>query len=420
MSRPLTKTLLLAATGAFLVGVWWYFGDEQTQESGKQTAHGPAAQEVSAEAAGAAPAVMAVAPESGESAAATPPVKVRRITVPPQDRGFTARVEALSAYLDELHATLATGGEGRARVLQHLDALARALRYSDPDAVQAAISAFLESGRDAATGWPFRVGDDGHVVHHPTLRSFLLDQMGRISAVRARSLEHLVFDAWRHPAEWAVALRNEGWAAGGESRGELSTSSAQDLRDRWHQLMDHAPWLERPDPALLASFDVPVFAGADAEVITRLAALTDPVHGPALNHAAWLALDRLAARDPAVVLPVLRDHPVMREERPATLGSLVARADPRDPAQVAFVEGFLSDPSIPPKARERFLQQYPQQMQVAGPTLLTDPIIQKQSETFTQRRAALGHLDRWAQDPEMAPLQGELNRARERLEPDLF
>ena len=62
-----------------------------------------------------------------------------------------------------------------------LAALREALARAEPHVAIAAIRQFLASGQDASTGLRFKLGDDHALDGAPTMRTFLMDQLGAIS-----------------------------------------------------------------------------------------------------------------------------------------------------------------------------------------------------------------------------------------------
>src|SRR5829696_8400701 len=91
----------------------------------------------------------------------------------------TARVEAWPSRLNELPQRFAAG-TSKSDASGVLAEMAKALQAAPHAEAVAALIALLDSGADAATGLLFKIGSRGDLAGAPTLRVWMLDQLGRL------------------------------------------------------------------------------------------------------------------------------------------------------------------------------------------------------------------------------------------------
>ena len=80
-----------------------------------------------------------------------------------------------------------------------LNALRETLRQADGHVAIAAIRQFLDGGQDAATGLKFKLGEGHTLDEAPSMRTFMMDELGSISQeVGATDAAEVARDHARH------------------------------------------------------------------------------------------------------------------------------------------------------------------------------------------------------------------------------
>ena len=200
------------------------------------------------------------------------------------------------------------------------------------------IRKFLDSKADAPTHLEFAIGPGGLLADAPTFRTFLLDELARIDRADAADYSKTILQSKDSPDEWAVALRNLAW-------GDTSTDGRQLLEQKTEEMLQDTSWQESPSTGFLEAFDTAVYLGGTS-LLPTLTSLLQQSNNPALTHASFLALDRLAINDPQTTLSALLADPAALNGHEATRADYFARADVSDPAQRQLVENYLLDPQI--------------------------------------------------------------------------
>ena len=134
-----------------------------------------------------------------------------------------------------------------------------------------------------------------------------------------------------------------------------------------------------------------------------------------MNHAAFLALDRLAAREPASVLSALLETPDLLAGREASRAGMFARADVQDPAQRALLERYLLDPAHAAAELDTFAGVYPNANAFLSANLLTTAPTMNRDIILRHDTAALAVVEGWISDPRFAQVRPQLERMRARL-----
>ena len=149
-----------------------------------------------------------------------------------------------------------------------LAALRTTLHQAEPAAAVAAMRQFLAGREDAATGLGFKVGPNGVLVDAPTLRTFMMDQLGIISGqaglADAAEAGRETLGAMTSSDEWALAMRNVAWADPSGSKAFLA--------GKVREMIAYTPWQQQPSPGFLEAFDVAAYTG-DASLFNDLAPL---------------------------------------------------------------------------------------------------------------------------------------------------
>lgn len=300
---------------------------------------------------------------------------------------------------------------------QARDLLARLRAELDAAGLAGAVAAiveFLRGGEDAATTLAFEIEDGGALASAPSLRTFLLDQLGRLDPLAAASFSREFLAAppasETVPAESSLALRNLAWG----SPGPLAADDRILFDTRAAALLQNSAWAATPDAGFLEGFDAAVFSG-DPGLVAPLAALVADSSAPATRHAARLALDRLALSGDAGLIAAIAADPDL-SARPGLRAGLLARADVTDAAQRSTIETYLRDPAVTAAEKSTFVTTFPLRSLTDGPRLITAPRDRTGADLMTADRAALVVMREWTADPALAPLHPQLSATITRLE----
>ena len=261
---------------------------------------------------------------------------------------------------------------------------------------------------DAPIGQGFKIGAKGFLNEAPTLRTFLLDYLGQIDPVAAAEYARVILSSKDSPDEWAVALRNL-------ATGDPSVGGRALLQQKAGELLQYGPWQQNPSTGYLEAFDVAVFLGGTSLVpaLTELVRMQD---NPAVAHAAYLALDRLAITEPAALLGALEADSNLMQGREQTRADYFARADVRDPQQRQVLESYLLDPRTSPQELQQFGGVFPNANFMVSQNLLTPTPTPDHAALTSRDAASLQAVQAWLADPRFASLQGQLQRVEQRLE----
>ncbi len=264
---------------------------------------------------------------------------------------------------------------------------------TDPQALAQALRRLLESGQDAPTGLGFRVGNHGFLADWPTLRVFLLDVLAASDPEMALQIAREILADARSAEEYAIALRSL-------TRPGLGRAPDAELLDRFDHLLTRPEW--QSSPGFAETFDLPRYLGTP-DAARHLAASTGN------DKLRSMALHEFAAERPAAVIEALKESTLPRAD-------LMARADPQDPAQLAAVDAYLRDPSLPHEDAVSFLKTFPLRSATTGYRLYG-----KTPAPYTFERIAAGDrqaaalAETWAADPALAPYHAEINALKTRL-----
>jgi hypothetical protein len=313
----------------------------------------------------------------------------------------------LDARLRAAVADLANGSDAAKRK-QALALLKQTLASSPTREASAGIRRFLDSKVDAPTRQGFKIGAKGFLSEAPTLRTFLLDYLGQIDPAAAAEYARVILAGKDSPDEWAVALRTL-------ATGDTSADGRALLQQKAGELLQYGPWQQNPSTGYLEAFDVAVYLGGTSLVpaLTGLVRLQD---NPAVAHAAYLALDRLAINEPAALLGALEADPSLMQGREQTRADYFARADVRDPQQRQVLESYLLDPQRSAAELAQFVGVFPNGNYMISQNLLTPTPTPDHAALVSRDAASLQAVQAWLADPRFANLQGQLQRVQQRLE----
>ncbi len=251
---------------------------------------------------------------------------------------------------------------------QALAALRSALAGADPKVALAAIRQFLQTGQDGKTGLRFKVGEGGVLAEAPTLRTFLLDQLGTLSTEAktsdAADVAQEILGSKTSADEWALALRNIAWADPNGSKTLLAAKA--------REMIGYQPWQQNPSGGYLEAFDVAAYSG-DASLVGDLAPLAKTA--TPLQRAAEIALERLSALAPAQVSSYLNANPGVLADLPLLRADYMGNVDLSDPAQEAQAEAYLRRSDVTEAEKEKFLARLATPAGFVSNNLLTPPDI---------------------------------------------
>ena len=231
------------------------------------------------------------------------------------------------------------------------------------NAAVAAIRQLLDSKMDASTHLGFKVASNGFLAEAPSLRAFLLDELGRLNPAAAAEYSKVILTSMDSADEWAVALRNL-------ARGDTSADGRALLEQKTGEMLQFEPWQQNPSAGYLESFDVAVYLGGTS-LIPTLSNLVRSQDNPALAHASFLAMDRLTINDPATTLAALQADPDLMQGRESTRADYFSRANVNDPQQRQILENYLLNPQTTPAEIDTFAGIFPNANFMVSQNLLT-------------------------------------------------
>jgi hypothetical protein len=272
----------------------------------------------------------------------------------------------------------------------------------------AAIRRFLDSKTDAPTRQGFKIGAKGFLNEAPSLRTFLMDYLGQIDPIAGADYARVILSSKDSPDEWAVALRNL-------ATGDPSTGGRELLQQKAAEMLQYGAWQQNPSTGYLEAFDVAVYLGGTG-LVPALTELVRKQDNPAVAHAAYLALDRLAITEPAALLGALAADPNLMQGRQQTRANYFARADVRDPQQRQVLEGYLLDARTSPQELQQFAGLFPNANFMVSQNLLTPTPTPDHAALIGRDSASLQVVQDWLADPRFASLQRPLQRVQQRLQ----
>jgi hypothetical protein len=316
-------------------------------------------------------------------------------------------------------------GEQLATLQDSIDAqcevLKRLLLDMPEDEATDGILRYLRTNEDTPTSLPFAVDEGGTLAQAPTLRTLLLDVLGRTGPEESVTFANRIFEQSNSPDEWALALRNLGWH-------DLDDENRPLMLTRFQQMLANKDWVQSPTEGFLESLDISVHLGFEV-TSDWVAALVsprqiDPGANPTtpppppdpVTHAATLALHRMAINDPAPMMDRLSHDPDYLQQAAGYRASLIARADIRDPVQANALTAYLTSASVSPQEHRAFLAEFPNRNGILTHALVsTLPPHLEFDQNLAIDRAALALVDQWIQNKPNPALDDALQQTRERL-----
>ncbi len=290
---------------------------------------------------------------------------------------------------------------------QRLAELSQWLATLPPKEAVAAIRQFLDSKANAPTGQGFKITANGALSSAPTLRVFLLDQLGRLDPSSSSDYSKVILSSMDSPDEWAVALRNLAW-------GDTTDEGRALLEQKTSEMLQYRPWQQNPSAGFLEAFDVAVYLGGTS-LIPTLTDLVQQQDNPAVAHASYLALDRLVINNPTAALAALLADPDLIQGREATRANYFARADVGNPQQRQILENYLLNPQISPAEINTFAGLFPNANYMISPNLLTQTQTLNHDALVSRDAASLSVVQQWLADPRFAQLRPSLEKTEVRL-----
>jgi hypothetical protein len=263
----------------------------------------------------------------------------------------------------------------------------------------------LTVGTDAPTRLGFTLSNDGLLTGAPTLRVFLLDLLERLDRDAAADMAKTILATPGSADEWAISLRSLA-----RGRPEETDLLAWKLRELFH----NEAWRTSPSSGWLEAFDVAVYLGGNG-FVPDLSELMRPANGLTLNHAAYLALDRLVSREPVKVLADLLETPDLLVGREASRAGMFARAELQDPNQRMLLERYMLDPARTAAELDAFAGVYPNANGFVSANLLTTTSASNLEGSRQHDFVALAVVEGWIGDPRFARVRPQLERMRARL-----
>lgn len=274
-----------------------------------------------------------------------------------------AAAEAIRSALAALKAGLSPEQAAR-----RLARLREALLGLPEQAAAAAIVEFLNGGSDAPSGLPFRVGPDGVLQSATSLRTMLIDLLPTLDPGASVDVAREIIAARQSQDEYAMALRNLAW-------NDLDGDMAGELAAGFSTMLGMEPWRAAPADAFHEAFDIAVEIG-DVGMAGQLAQLvgdagSSALHYPATERAAFMALDRIALRDPSVLVQAFERDPAFLCHAPRQRAALMSRLDPRQPEQQALLLRYLDMPGNREDELAYFGRLFPNANYIKGYRLVT-------------------------------------------------
>jgi hypothetical protein len=297
-------------------------------------------------------------------------------------------------------AQKASGPETIAELRTTLDPLPKA------EAV-AWILRMLDSGRDAVTGQPFRIGSGGSLTEAPTLRVWLLDRLGQLDPTSAAKYSQRIYERLGSADEWAIALRND-W------RVAVQTGGMASVRNRVLELLDNPGWAADPSIGFLEAFDVAV-ATLSWEAVPRFERWLTSGESRPLQKAAWLALDRLAIESPTDFTTQLNLNPGWLATQPSIRAGLMARANIAIETDRLAMEAYLRRGDLSEVEGQRFFELYPNVSGSVSQNLVTIARLVSLSEVAHRDQRALQGVRDWLERADFSRWHSNLKQAEARL-----
>ena len=168
----------------------------------------------------------------------------------------------------------------RAAALALLGDLRDLLEELSPEEAHHFVASYFASDKDALLPLPFQIAKGGQLETAPTIRTALLDHLGKVNPKAAEQLSKDLLTTPTHPDEWALALRNVA---------RIPDSDHDFLRYKTEELIQNPTWQAKPSIGYLNAFDVLAYTRS-TESTPLLANLVKNKDRQDLAHASFLTL----------------------------------------------------------------------------------------------------------------------------------
>ena len=270
------------------------------------------------------------------------------------------------------------------------------------------ITSFLDSGKDSATGLPFAIHARGKLDSAPTLRVFILAEMGEIDSVAAARYAKKILEESGSPEELAIALRNYAW-------GTDNSRNDSYLADRAQKIIADSNLAASPVPAFLETFDLVPYTRS-VESIETLLSYTSSERPQELRHAAFIALDKLAQEAPAETAIELQRLGASGEVASAVRVAAMARLDPRVASQIEMLRSYVISTEISSEEHTQFFRVFPLTSRFVGDNLLSEDKVDTSQDMAARDLAARAMLRDWRNDARLAGKNDLIELALKRLD----
>ncbi len=330
---------------------------------------------------------------------------------PPTDDSSPEVRAKIEAFIEETLFKLikAQSPEEAAAILAELRERIRGTK--DEAAATEAILAFLKSGKDAKTNLPFKVGPEGILETSPSLRIALLDLIASLDPIAGADLARQLMDERKSPDEYAIALRNLSWT-------DLEGDTHEEISTRFKEMIAQDEWLKKPTRGFLEAFDVAVEVSS-SEMLATMADLHHDAFkskNDGVARAAFIALDRIALREPSHLTGLLGSEVNAPKMLPDQRASIMSRLDITDSAHRDVFVRYLNASIHGPTELNYFGSLFPNGNYIKGNRLITsdDPSLSI-DERYQADLKVIAELDRIAAGNLQPGAKETLEKIRGRL-----
>lgn len=262
-----------------------------------------------------------------------------------------------------------------------LQRLRETLSRAQEQEAAAAIVAFLQTGKDAATGLPFDVGSEGVLDSSPSLRVMLLDLLPSLDPHASVGVARQIIADGNSQDEYAMALRNLAW-------NDLDGDMAPELSAGFSKMTGRSDWRDNPSAGFLEAFDIAVQVGGP-QMLDRVAAVITPDSvtaqgaSQAIDRAAFIALDRMVLRDPSILVSKFSENPGFLAHANRQRASMMSRLDIEQSAQRELFVRYLQSTNHAEGELDYFSGLFPNGNYLHGHRLVT---AEETTPTIDQRQ----------------------------------
>jgi len=256
----------------------------------------------------------------------------------------------------------------------------------------------LKTRVDAATGLGFVPGEEG-LDRWPTWRVYLLDLLGSLQPKMAADYARReIFPRHDSADEWALGMRSV--LAATPSQGQLQAQA--ELSELLSRMMFEEHWRAQPSEGMLEAMDFVAHTGNPATHLDALARWAAEKNDGSIDLAVQVAAERTAERQGDRVLSAVATNPNVMSAMPLQRAALMARADLRQPEQVAALQNYLACLAPESAEAEAFFSLFPNHRFSVAPGLSGSPVLPGAGEMRAADTAAAAQLAAWRSDPDLA------------------